>query len=216
MFYLMNKTADTKTTSKFLDAYLMVKRVKPNRLIFSVHDRARGPSRGTWRESTSRFTFSARSKSRSIDNAVLGPLLKRLLFTTIKNAYFNGSVETNPYIFTHYISEFSLYVNGKRVPSEGFIAHEKTSVMGYRTLFEESDIHHSISELQITRHITSLAISCSSFTSLPTGVIRRLIRHSLIMATSGSNCNLPSHDDPHVEGGSQWLFIRLTPCSSSA
>ena len=43
------------------------------------------------------FTYSAGSKSRFIDNAVLGPLQKRLLFTMIKNADFNGSVDTNPY-----------------------------------------------------------------------------------------------------------------------
>jgi len=66
------------------------------------------------------FTFSAGSKSRCIDNAVLGHLPKRLLFTTIKNADFNGSVDTSPYKFRHYdISEFLLYLNVKRVPSEG-------------------------------------------------------------------------------------------------
>ena len=75
------------------------------------------------------FTFSAGSKSRSIDNAVLGPLAKRLLFTMIKNTDFNGSVDTNPYKFRHYdISDFSLYVNGRRVPSEELsldMDHEK-------------------------------------------------------------------------------------------
>ena len=30
----------------------------------------------------------------------------------IKNADFNGSVDTNPYKFRHYISEISLNVNG--------------------------------------------------------------------------------------------------------
>jgi hypothetical protein len=99
------------------------------------------------------FIFSAVSKSRSTDNAVLGPLPKRLLFTMIKNTDFNGSVNTNPYKFRHYISEFSLYVNGRRVPSECLsldMDHEKTSVMGYRTLFEGSGIHHSNTGLQIT------------------------------------------------------------------
>ena len=82
------------------------------------------------------------------------PIPKRLLFTIIKNTDFNGSVDTNPYKFRHYdISEFSLYVNGRRVPSEGLsldMDHEKTSVMGYRTLFEGSGIHHSNTGLQIT------------------------------------------------------------------
>jgi len=100
------------------------------------------------------FTFSAWCKSRSIDNAVLGPLPKRLLFTMIKNTEFNGSVDTNPYKFRHYdISLFSLYVNGRRVPSEGLsleMDHETTSVMCYRTLFEGPGIHHSNTGLQIT------------------------------------------------------------------
>ena len=61
------------------------------------------------------FTFSAGSKSQSIDNAVLEPLPKRLFFTMIKNDDFNGSVDSNPYKFQH-ISEISLYVNGIRVP----------------------------------------------------------------------------------------------------
>ena len=71
----------------------------------------------------------------------------------IKNADFNGSVDTNAYKFRHYdISVFSFYVKGKRVPSEGLtldMDHEKTSVMGYRTLFEGSGIHRSTSRLQI-------------------------------------------------------------------
>jgi hypothetical protein len=44
-------------------------------------------------------------------------------------------------------------VNGRRVPSEGLsldMDHEKTSVLGYRTLFEGSGIHHSNTGLQMT------------------------------------------------------------------
>jgi len=86
------------------------------------------------------------------------PIPKRLLFTIIKNTDFNGSVDTNPYKFRHYdISEFSLYVNGTRVPSDGLsldMDHEKTSVMGCKTLFEGSGFHHSNTGLQIyTRHV---------------------------------------------------------------
>jgi hypothetical protein len=48
------------------------------------------------------FTFSTGSKSRSIDNAVLGPLPKRLLLTMIKDSDFNGLVDRNPYKFRLY------------------------------------------------------------------------------------------------------------------
>ena len=90
----------------------------------------------------------------SIDTAVLGPIPKRLLFTMVKNTDFIGSMETNPYTFRQYdLSNFAVFVNGKQFPNEGLslgMDHEKTSVMGYKTLFEGSGIHHSNSGLQIT------------------------------------------------------------------
>jgi hypothetical protein len=47
-FYLMNKTADTKTTFKFLDAYLVVRRVQQTLQFCRLTKRrwSRGPSRG--------------------------------------------------------------------------------------------------------------------------------------------------------------------------
>jgi len=93
------------------------------------------------------FTFSAGSKSSSIDNAVLGPIQKHLSFTMVKNTDFIGSLDSKPYKFQHYdISDFSLFVNGKQFPNEGLtlgMNHEQTSVMGYRALFVASGIHHS-------------------------------------------------------------------------
>jgi hypothetical protein len=46
-----------------------------------------------------------------------------------------------------------MHVNGRPIPTESLslsMGHEKTSVMGYRTLFEGSGIHHSYSGLQVT------------------------------------------------------------------
>ena len=88
----------------------------------------------------------------------------RLLFTMIKNPDFNGSMDTNSYIFRH-ISVFSLYVNGRRVPSEGLsldMDHEKLSVMDYRTLFVGSSIHHSNTGLQITHDMYINGFLCFS------------------------------------------------------
>jgi len=112
-FYLMNKSADTKTSFKFLDAYLMVRRVKPNPVILEAQEYALERGALARYNMTSvdlkTFTFSAGSKSRCMDSAVLGPLPKRLLFSMIKNSDFNGSLYTNPYKFRHYdISEISL------------------------------------------------------------------------------------------------------------
>jgi len=68
------------------------------------------------------FTFSVGSKSLSIDNAVLGTVPKLLLFTMVKNADFISTLDTNPYKFQHYISDFSLFVNGKQYPQRGRIS----------------------------------------------------------------------------------------------
>jgi hypothetical protein len=75
----------------------------------------------------------------------------------VRNTDYIGSLDSNPYKFRHYhISDFSLIVNGKQVPNQGLslgMNHEKTSVMGYRTLFEASGIHHLNSGLQITHEM---------------------------------------------------------------
>ena len=64
---------------------------------------------------------------------------------------------TNPFNFSHYdLDRFALFVNVKQVPSEGISLgkdHEKTSILGYRTLFERSGIHHSKTSLQITHYM---------------------------------------------------------------
>ena len=108
------------------------------------------------------FPFSAGSKSLSIDNAVLGPVPKRLLFTMVKNADFIGTADTNPYKFQHYdISDFSLFVKGKQYHNEDLsmgMDHKKTSAMGYRTLYEGSGIHHSNVSHQITHEMFVKAI----------------------------------------------------------
>jgi len=62
------------------------------------------------------FAFSAGSKSLSIDNAVLGHVAKRLLFTIVKNAEFIGTMYTNPYKFLHYdISDFFSYFRTENI-----------------------------------------------------------------------------------------------------
>ena len=160
-FYLINKSVDSKTVFKFLDAQLLVRRVRPNPAILLAHNSTLNKGSlaryNLMRVELKTFTFSAGSKSLSIDNAVLGPIQKRLLFTMVKNRDFIGSLDNNPYKLQHYdISDFSLFLNGKQFPNEGLtlgMDHEKTSVMCYRTLFEASGIHHSNTGLQITHNM---------------------------------------------------------------
>ena len=72
----------------------------------------------------------------------------------VKNTDFLGFMNRNPYYFLHYqLGYFALNVNGKQITTEGLalnMCHEKTSVMGYKILFESSGIHHSNSGLQLT------------------------------------------------------------------
>jgi len=117
-FYMMSKEVDTKTTFKFSDAQLLVKRVKPDPATLLAHTATLNTGAlaryNMTRSELKTFTFSAGSKSLSIDNAVLGPVPKLLLFTMGKNAYFIGTMDTNPFKFQHYdINDCSLVSNGK-------------------------------------------------------------------------------------------------------
>ena len=63
-------------------------------------------------------------------------------------------MNSNPFNVRHYsLENFVMYVDGRQIPPKGvnlLMGHEKTAVMGYRTTFEGSGIHHSNSGLQIT------------------------------------------------------------------
>jgi len=191
----MNATGDSKTTFKFLDAKLFVKRIRPHPNLLSAHndnliDGAIARYNLTRVELKS-FTFSPGSNSLSIDNLVLGPIPKRILFTMVKNTDFLGSMTTNPFNFRHYdLDSFALYVNGKQIPSEGLslgMDHAKTSVMGYRTLFEGSGIHHSNAGLQITHDMYIAGCFMLLFDLTPYLSAKKVISHIWTVAILGSN-----------------------------
>ena len=93
----MSFVTDSMTNLKFLDAQLLVRRVKAEPIMLLAHNFTL--SKGALarykltRFELITFTFSSGSNSLSI---VLGPVRKRLLFTVVKNAYFIGSQDTNP------------------------------------------------------------------------------------------------------------------------
>jgi hypothetical protein len=159
--YLMVNDADSKVTFKVLDARLLVRYIKLKPAILVAHnttlDAGALAKYHLLRVEVKTFTFASGSQSLSINNDVLGTLTKRLLFTLVKNKNFLGSLDTNPFNFRHYdMRDFSLYINGTQIPSEGlhtYTGREKTTVMGYRTLFEASGIRHSNTVLQITHDI---------------------------------------------------------------
>jgi len=157
-FYLLGSKGNGKIYFKILEALLYVKRIRPSASILTAHNEALFavyPIRyNVTRIEIKTFTFSAGSQSLSINNAVLGRLPKRLIFTMVKNTDFLLTMSTNPFNFCHFdFNYFTMYVNLRQVPPEGLsldMSHEKTAIMGYRTLFEGSGIHHSNSGSQIT------------------------------------------------------------------
>ena len=92
-FYLLTTKHDAKAVFKLTDAALYVRHVKPNPSILIAHTQALKKANARYdvtKVALKTFTFGSGSKSLSIDNAVLGPVSKRLLFCMIKNADFRG------------------------------------------------------------------------------------------------------------------------------
>jgi len=152
----MSGTPDSKTIFKLPSARLYVRRVRANPRILLAHEipNNRLAIYNFTRVELKTFTFSSRTVS--IDNAVIGRIPKRLLFTMLANKDFIGNMNTNPYILHFGLRNFAMFVNGKQIPGESLYldtGNEKTTVMGYESLFERSGIHHSNSGLPITHDV---------------------------------------------------------------
>jgi hypothetical protein len=89
------------------------------------------------------------------------------------------------------------------VPSEGLsldMDHEKTSVMGYRTLFEGSGIHHSNTGLQITHDMYINGFFMLLFDQTP--------NH----AASEAHTSLPENGNIRIEPQFSRLFAGAITC----
>ena len=154
--YVHSKDADSKTVFKILETQILVKRVRSNPAYLIAHNTALQAGAITQYNMTSvglkNFTHAKGSQSLSIDNTILGPISKRLLFMMLDNTEFLGSLTTNPFRFQHFdMNYFSLYVNGKQIPSGGLhldTACEKGSVMAYR----HSSLEHGTLDIERVVH----------------------------------------------------------------
>ena len=122
-FYLMNTATDSSTKFQFLKVYLILNGIRPNPAYMNAHNATLAKAGLAGYNMTGvelkAFTYSAGPQSLSINNAVLGQLLERLLFTMIKNKQFLCSLDTNPYHFQHFnVSRFTLFYNSKPMFSE--------------------------------------------------------------------------------------------------
>jgi len=118
-FYLLSSQEDAKVYFKIQEALLYVKRIKPNVSVMTANNEALiagYPLRyNLTRMELKPFTFSASSRSLSVDNAVLGRLPKRLIVTMVKNTDFLGNMATNQLYFRNYdLNHFPLYVMENR------------------------------------------------------------------------------------------------------
>ena len=108
---MMDKNAESNMVIKFLDAQLLINCVKPSPSLLLAHNAtlAKGALAryNLTRVELKSFTFSSGAQSLSIDNGVLGPIPKRLLFNMVKNTYFLGSVMKNSYFSVTTISVVS-------------------------------------------------------------------------------------------------------------
>jgi hypothetical protein len=151
----MNNDAASKTAFKFLDAKLLVNRIRPNPAQLIAHNTALSEgclARHITRVELKTFTSPCGTQSLSIHNAVIGPVPKRILITILKNKEFLGSLDSNPYNSGITNSNFAI-TSTSNIPNEGLstdFGHEKRSVMAYRTIFKCSGIHHSNVSNQIT------------------------------------------------------------------
>jgi hypothetical protein len=111
----MNKNADSTTQFKVLDTKPFVKRIRAHPSILLVHNETeqRGPTALQDETRNQDVHFHDRSTVFSIDNAVLGTVPKRLLFKTLRNTDYLGSVDTNPFKFRRDLNYFWLFVKGK-------------------------------------------------------------------------------------------------------
>ena len=107
--YVHSKEADCTLVFKILEAQPFVKRIRPNNAYLIAHNtvlQAGAIAKNNMtRVELNIFTNAKGSHSLSIDNVILGPIPKRLLFVMLNNTEFTGSLTKNPFRFHH----FNLY-----------------------------------------------------------------------------------------------------------
>ena len=92
--YVHSKDADSTAVFKILDAQLLVKRVRPNPAYLIAHNTALQAGAialcNMTRFQHKTFTYAKGLQLLSIDNAILGPIQKRLLFAMVNNGGFSA------------------------------------------------------------------------------------------------------------------------------
>ena len=122
--------------------------VKINPAILLAH--AKSPSKTTAKYPLTRaeakaVTMHSGIHGETLDNIILGQILKRIIIGFVNNKAFNGDRLLNPFKFEHFdINLICLYIDGVQVPSKPLEPDFKTNnlyVDAYPTLFSGTGIH---------------------------------------------------------------------------
>ena len=145
-FYLMETE---EAIMKILDATLYVQHFDINPSILLAHSKMLEGQNARYhykRSELKSFTVPSGGRTLSIDNAIVGRIPNTIIFTMVDNDSYAGSIAKNPFKLSHYTLEnFSLFVNGVQIPSEGLECsfHGKMYwARAYDTLFSGSGIKH--------------------------------------------------------------------------
>ncbi|XP_015521580.2 uncharacterized protein F54H12.2-like [Neodiprion lecontei] len=140
--------AENRHKLHILETSLLVRRMKIGPGILLAH--ARTLAKGTAKYPVTRvevksFTIHAGVQAETLDNVILGKLLKRVIIGFVSNKAFNGDIQRNPFNFQNYSLNFlSLYVDGVQVPTKPLqmsFGKDDLYVDAYHTLFSGTGIH---------------------------------------------------------------------------
>ena len=162
-FYLLSNRADTKATFKFQEILFYVKRILP--ALFSYHI-----TKIYWQATRPDITLPGSNSGLSHFLAGRNPLPSTPPFWGPIEAFVIHHGEEHGLSRLRRLESLQIqtlrfrtfcHVRRRQAdPVRRPVSNEKTSVTGYRTLFEGSGIHHSNSGLQITPAMYINGFSC--------------------------------------------------------
>ena len=118
-FCLMAPVAEAAVKLEVTDAYLLVRKVKPNVALQVSHAReleARPAKYPVTRVDTRVFSIPQGSRSISKEDVFQGGIPKRLVIGCVSNKAMNGNYQVNPFDFQHFKTDFvGVYADGQQL-----------------------------------------------------------------------------------------------------
>ena len=180
---------------KILEATLLVRRTKVGPGVLLAHVRALLKAIAKYpltRVEVKTISLHAGAYGETIDNVMLGQLLKRIIIGFVDNKAFNGDFNLNPFNFNHYkINYLSLYVDGVQIPSRPLqpdFANNRLHVDSFHTLCSSTGMHFLNMGNSIDREDYRRGYCLFAFDLVPD-----------LSANSNSHWNLVKHGSVRIE-----------------